>query len=230
MMVFPVVSQSDAPPRPLSHCEGSVRLCRILRGVHNKTLMAGFGLIFFLLSGCGYQFVAGGQGPVLGTSIDDERIRALQASAPFLVVLTVKNNSFEPNVEGIFTESLRREFAAGSGARLVSETDAADLELFGVIDSVSYPSLSFSQTDTFESRATVRMTAEVRDLKTQEVVWKQHATASSEFFVTDDLQFNQVLQQRAVEQAGEFLAGDFAARFLVYLESTLFPAQGLGKK
>lgn len=228
-MRFDHVFHAGFAGRHLGHGESSVRSCHWLQCLHSQSLIVGVGVIFSLLSGCGYQFVAGGPGPVLGSSVDEDRIRALQASAPSLVVLAVKNNSFEPNVEGNFTDALRREFAAGSGARLVSETEVADLQLFGVIDSVSYPSLSFSQTNTFESRATVRMTASVQDLRTKQIVWKQQGTASSEFFVTDDLQFNQVLQRRAVEQAGEFLAGDFASRFLVYLESTVPASQDSGK-
>ncbi|MGH7165413.1 MAG: hypothetical protein ACREIS_07820, partial [Nitrospiraceae bacterium] len=40
-----------------------------------------------------------------------------------------------------------------------------------------------------------------------------------EFFVTTDLQFNRVLQARALEQAGMMIAADLAARFHAYLES-----------
>jgi len=42
---------------------------------------------------------------------------------------------------------------------------------------------------------------------------------ASEFYVTSDLQFNRVLQNRALEQAGRFIAEDLAARFLLQLES-----------
>lgn len=216
--------------RRLGQGEPSVHACQRIPRLHRQSWIVGVGLLVGLLSGCGYQFVAGGPGPVVGSSVDEDRIRALRASAPSLVVLPITNNSFEPNVEGIFTDSLRREFAAGSGARLVSDAAVADLQLLGVIDAVSYPSVSFSQTSTFESRATVKMTASVQDLRTKQVVWTQQGSASSEFFVTDDLQFNQVLQRRAVEQAGEFLAGDFASRFLVYLESTVPATPDSGKK
>jgi hypothetical protein len=45
------------------------------------------------------------------------------------------------------------------------------------------------------------------------------AKGASEFYVTPDLQFNRALQNRAMEQAGRFVAADVAARFLLYLES-----------
>jgi hypothetical protein len=45
------------------------------------------------------------------------------------------------------------------------------------------------------------------------------AKGASEFFVTTDLQFNRILQNRALEQAGRFIAEDLASRFLLQLES-----------
>jgi ketopantoate hydroxymethyltransferase len=59
----------------------------------------------------------------------------------------------------------------------------------------------------------------VEETRTQRVVWTQVAKGSSEFFVTPDLQFNRVLQNRALEQAGRFVAEDLASRFLLQLES-----------
>jgi hypothetical protein len=50
-------------------------------------------------------------------------------------------------------------------------------------------------------------------------VWAQTAKGAAEFFLTSDLQFNRVLQNRALEQAGRFIAEDLASRFLLQLES-----------
>ncbi len=174
-----------------------------------------------LLSGCGYQFMAGGPGPVIGESEDAARIRAIQEKAPRLVVLNVKNNTFQPNIEGKYTEYLRREFSAGSGARVVGQSEAAELQLEGVIETVTIPSISFARSETFESRVTVTIHVRVRNRTTRQVVWTQRATRSSEFFVTQDLQQNRVLQDRAVEQAGQYVSADLADRFLGYLESTI---------
>ena len=38
-------------------------------------------------------------------------------------------------------------------------------------------------------------------------------------FLTQDLQFNRVLQNRALEQAGRFVAEDLASRFLLFLDT-----------
>lgn len=176
-------------------------------------------MLMLQLSACGYQFTAGGPGPFLGNSSEAERLKELQANAPHLIVLMMQNNSFEANVARNYTEFLRREFLAGSGAKIVSEPSAADLQLKSSIVSVTFPSITFSQRQTAESRAVVTVAAEVEDVRTRQVVWSQRATSSSEYFVTNDLQFNLVLQRRAVDQAGEYIASDLADRFLIYLES-----------
>jgi len=118
-----------------------------------------------------------------------------------------------------YTNYLRHEFSSGSGAQLVPEAEAADLVLSGQILSVSLPTLSFSQTTTLESRAEVIVIIKVEETRTKRLVWAQTTKGSSEFYVTPDLQFNRVLQNRALEQAGRFIAEDLASRFLLQLES-----------
>jgi hypothetical protein len=131
----------------------------------------------------------------------------------------LENKSFEPNLEARYTNYLRHEFSSGSGAQIVPESEAADLMLSGQILSVSIPTLSFTQTTTLESRAEVVVMVKVEETRTKRLVWAQTAKGSSEFFVTSDLQFNRVLQNRALEQAGRFIAEDLASRFLLQLES-----------
>jgi hypothetical protein len=136
-----------------------------------------------------------------------------------LVVRTLENKSLEPNLESRYTNYLRHEFSAGSGAQVVPESEAADLVLSGQILSVTVPSLSFTQTTTLESRAEVMVVVKVQETRTNRVVWAQMSKGASEFFETTDLQFNRVLQNRALEQAGRFIAEDLASRFLLQLES-----------
>jgi hypothetical protein len=132
----------------------------------------------------------------------------------------LENRSFESNnLETRYTNYLRHEFSSGSGAQVVPESDAADLVLSGQILSVILPTLSFSQTTTLESRAEVVVIVKVEETRTQRVVWSQVSKGASEFFVTQDLQFNRALQNRALEQAGRFIAEDLASRFLLQLES-----------
>ncbi|TKB70737.1 MAG: hypothetical protein E8D52_01195 [Nitrospira sp.] len=171
--------------------------------------------VMTLLTACGYQFRVEGAGPTIGGA----SATASQESPPRLIIRTLLNNSFEPNVEMRYTNYLREEFSAGSGAQVVSDSEAADLVLTGQILSVIVPTLSFSSTATLESRTEVVVQARVEDVRSRKVVWSQVVKGASEFFVTPDLQFNRALQNRAIEQAGRFVAADLAARFLLQLET-----------
>ena len=168
------------------------------------------------LFGCGYQFRMEGVGPTIGGAASTS---APTSPPPRLVVRTLENRTFEPNLEVRYTNYLRHEFSSGSGAQIVSDSEAADLVLSGQILSVVLPTLSFSQTTTLESRAEVVVVVKVEETRTQRLVWAQTSKGTSEFFVTQDLQFNRVLQNRALEQAGQFIAEDLASRFLLQLES-----------
>lgn len=169
-----------------------------------------------LLSGCGYQFRVEGAGPTIGGAA---AAASSTSPPPRLIVRMLENRSFEPNLEIRYTNYLRHEFSSGSGAQIVQDSEAADLVLSGQILSVILPTLSFSQTTTLESRAEVIVIVKVEETRTQRVVWAQVAKGASEFYVTPDLQFNRALQNRALEQAGRFIAEDLASRFLLQLES-----------
>ncbi len=172
-------------------------------------------LVVSMLTGCGYQFRVGGAGPTIGGA----PVTTSTEPPPRLAIKTLTNNSFEPNLEARYTNYFRDEFSSGSGAQVVSEPEAADLVLSGQILSVSLPTLSFSQTTTLESRAEVVVLIRVEEVRSGKIVWTQLAKGGSEFFVTPDLQFNRVLQNRAVEQAGRILAADLASRFLLQVET-----------
>jgi Lipopolysaccharide-assembly len=168
------------------------------------------------LSACGYQFRVEGAGPTIGSA---SATSSSTSPPPRLIVRTLENKSFEPNLETRYTNYLRHEFSSGSGAQIVPDTEAADLVLSGQILSVIVPALSFTQTTTLESRTEVVVIVKVEETRTKRLVWAQTAKGASEFYITTDLQFNRVLQNRALEQAGRFIAEDLASRFLLQLES-----------
>lgn len=182
-------------------------------------------LALLLLASCGYQFRVEGAGPTIGGAT----VKTSDVPPPRLVIRTLENKSFEPNLETRYTNYLRREFSSGSGAQVVPDSEAADLVLTGQILSVSVPTLSFSLTPTpgnitgsattLESRTEVTVMVKVEETRTKKQVWSQIAKGSSEFYITSDLQFNRALQNRALEQAGRFVAEDLASRFLLQLES-----------
>ena len=169
-----------------------------------------------VLSACGYQFRVEGAGPTIGSA---SATSSSTSPPPRLIVRTLENKSFEPNLETRYTNYLRHEFSSGSGAQIVTDNEAADLVLSGQILSVVVPTLSFTRTTTLESRTEVVVIVKVEETRTKRLVWTQTSKGASEFYVTSDLQFNRVLQNRALEQAGRFIAEDLASRFLLQLES-----------
>ena len=171
-----------------------------------------------VVAGCGYQFRVEGAGPTIGGTAA-ETAEPSSAPPPRVTIRTLRNATFEPNLETRFTNYLRHEFASGSGADVVSDGEAADLVVSGDILSVVLPTLSFTQTATLESRAEVVVAIRVEEARTKRLVWSHLAKGQAEFYVTQDLQFNRVLQNRAIEQAGRYIAEDLASRFLMQLES-----------
>ena len=167
-----------------------------------------------MMAACGYQFQVEGPGPKIGGGGPVEK-----KDGPRIAIPLFDNTSFEPNLEAKYTAYMRHEFAAGSGAQVVTNSEEADLILKAAIVTVLLPTLTFDITRTLETRATVFVNAIVQDRQSGKAVWSQMVTASSEFFVTEDLQFNRVLQTRALEQAGRLIAEDLATRFLDHLES-----------
>jgi outer membrane lipopolysaccharide assembly protein LptE/RlpB len=164
------------------------------------------------LAACGYQFRVEGAGPTIGGS------SAPKVNAPRLRIVNFENMTFEPNIELRYTGYVRREFAQASGATVVNDGEPADMILTGKITGVSLPTINFSLQGTFEGRVTVTLSATVEDARTKNKIWTQAIAASSEFFMTDDLQFNRVLQTRAVEQAGRLAAADLAMRFQNFID------------
>ena len=169
-----------------------------------------------VIAACGYQFRVQGAGPTVGGA---EGTAARQGPPLRMAIRTFDNRSFEANLEVKLTNYMRREFSAGTGTQIVGESEPADLLLSGQILGITLPSLSFDRTTTFESRVELLITVSIQELRTKRVVWTQIVKGTSEFFITEDLQFNRVLQNRALEQASRFVAEDVASRYLVYLES-----------
>lgn len=175
-------------------------------------------LVLASLLGCGYRFSVEGPGPRIGGG------SAPRAEGPSvrLAIQDVANRTFYRDLESAYTDYMRQEFAVGSGAQVVAEAAQAEYVIKGEIVSVTVPSLTFSTAQIRESRvhAVVRVTVERRS--TGSVLWTKTATGTGEFFVNraadvegsqDVIQFNQVLQDRALEQAGQEAMERLAAAF-----------------
>ena len=174
---------------------------------------------YLSFSGCGYRFSVEGRGPTLGSSSSVD----YDGPPVYLAIPTLENRTFESNLEYKYTEYLKEEFAVAGGAQVVDDVQGADYVMKGAILSVNLPSLTFTQNQTQESRVTVNVKVEVKDRRSGKIVWGQSSSGTAEFFVGSSsdtggsgagLQFNRVLQDRALEQAGQFVAEDLADRFL----------------
>ncbi len=181
-------------------------------------------LVSSLLFACGYQFRVEGAGPVVGGKPAAASADKPKGPTPKLAIAPFENHTFEPNIEQKFTTYTRHEFSAGGGVEVVNDKAAADLFLKTQIVTVSTPSLSFNQDATFEQRVMVTVKATVQDLRQGKEVWTQTSIGAGEFFLTNDLQFNRVLQSRALEQAGRQIAEDLATRFLAHLDQGAKPS------
>lgn len=179
------------------------------------------------LSACGYQFGVEGSGPTIGGA------RVVQAEGPrvLLAIDPLENRTFERDLEIKYSQYLRRQFQLTSGAEVVRNPQDAEFLLRGAIESVSLPSLTFTQNQTQESRVSVRVKVEVKNRRTGKVLWVQTANGTAEFFVSaspegqggqSGLQFNRILQNRALEQAGQAVAIDLSDSFLIAREKGVF--------
>ncbi len=166
---------------------------------------------------CGYQFTVEGPGPAIGGG------RVAVGPPVRIAVHTLRNNTFEPNLEFKYTKYLRQALQSAGSAKIVEDDLSADFILDGAIVSVALPSVAFSQSQTQESRVSVNVAVSVKHRKTGKTRWAQTTTNSAEFFVgasasssgaASGLQFNRVLQDRALEQAGQGVAEDLADQFL----------------
>ncbi len=184
------------------------------------------------LWGCGYQFSVEGSGPVIGGGENQlpegKRVR--------LMMETLTNQTFQPTLEFKYTQYLRQAFSSSGGAKIMEDRAAADFILQGSILSVTVPTLAFSNQATQESRVQVEVAVRVRDKKTNKVRWSEKAMGMAEYFVgasstgsdaAGGLQFNRVLQDRAIEQAGQLIAANLADRFYAARERGRFQVRGV---
>ncbi|MDJ0786086.1 MAG: LPS assembly lipoprotein LptE [Myxococcota bacterium] len=82
-----------------------------------------------LSSGCGYQVVR------YENALPDVQRVAIQA---------FENDTFEPEIDRIFADSLQREFLRRGSLRLVDDPEVADLVVQGIISELNIISRSFS--------------------------------------------------------------------------------------
>ena len=193
----------------------------------NKSALVFVLMLLVVLPGCGYQFSVEGPGPRIGGGPD------LQKEGPLvrLVIRDLLNRTFQSNLEFAYTRYMREQFAVSSGAQVVAEDAQADYVMTGEIVSVTIPSLTFSAGQTRERRVNVVVRITVAHRQTGKSLWTETARGAGEFFVNrapdvearqDQIQFNRVLQDRALEQAGQDVAEMLAAAFWAARDQGVF--------
>ena len=193
----------------------------------NRSALVFVLMLLVVLPGCGYQFSVEGPGPRIGGGPD------LQKEGPLvrLVIRDLLNRTFQSNLEFAYTRYIREQFAVSSGAQVVAEDAQADYVMTGEIVSVTIPSLTFSAGQTRERRVNVVVRITVAHRQTGKSLWTETARGAGEFFVNrapdvearqDQIQFNRVLQDRALEQAGQDVAEMLAAAFWAARDQGVF--------
>ena len=193
----------------------------------NRSAMVFVLMLLVVFPGCGYQFSVEGPGPRIGGGPD------LQKEGPLvrLVIRDLLNRTFQSNLEFAYTRYMREQFAVSSGAQVVAEDAQADYVMTGEIVSVTIPSLTFSAGQTRERRVNVVVRITVAHRQTGKSLWTETARGAGEFFVNrapdvearqDQIQFNRVLQDRALEQAGQDVAEMLAAAFWAARDQGVF--------
>ncbi len=193
----------------------------------NRSALVFVLMVLVVLPGCGYQFSMEGPGPRIGGGPD------LQTEGPpvRLVIRDLRNRTFQSNLEFVYTRYMREQFAVSSGAQVVAEDAQADYVMTGEIVSVTIPSLTFSAGQMRERRVNVVVRITVAHRQTGQSLWTETATGAGEFFVNrapdvearqDQIQFNRVLQDRALEQAGQDVAEMLAAAFWAARDQGVF--------
>ena len=126
--------------------------------IYRTSFLASLTLMTLLvIPGCGYRFGVEGPGPMIGSGEPPPKGPVVK-----LAIDPLENRTFEPNLELKYSHYLRQEFRVSSGAEVVDNVKDADFLLNGAIESVSLPSLTFTQNQTQESRVSVQVKVEVK--------------------------------------------------------------------
>jgi len=141
------------------------------------------------------------------------------------------NRTLQTNLEFKYAKYLRQELVSVEGVQVLPEERQADFLLKGEIVSVATSASAFSVSQTREGRVNVVVRVTVEDRKTGKIVWGKTTTGTGEFYVnqvsgsgigTDELQTNQVLLDRALEQAGQRVAESLADEFWIARDQGAF--------
>ena len=152
-------------------------------------------LAMAILSGCGYHLSGRGVG-------------VLPEHVKTLVVLPFENRTTRPEIEQRVTEQLSRELSRRGNYDVVTEPDRADAVLDGAVTTYKTVPVVFSPAGlATRVEAVVTITATVRDLTTDEVLWSQEGLIFREQFEVSETEDFQDLESAALDDLARGIAG-----------------------
>ena len=146
------------------------------------------------LGGCGYHFVryGGGLGEVRSVSIR-----------------TLRNESYEPGVERVVSDALRREFLRRGAVRLIDDPDSADLVLSGSVERVSIAGRSFDSVIlALEFQLTLALDVQaIRRDGTRVAIDRRSMRETERYLASADVEATRKNREEAVRRVASVLAG-----------------------
>lgn len=164
----------------------------------------------FLVAGCGYR--------VASSSID-------APGGTTVAVPLFANRTFEPFLEARVTERVKSRLVNGGPWRLVNAPDAAAVVVRGVVTVFGVTPVSFDAANRpLEQRVSIaaEVTAESRGGE----AFRATLTGTAEYRETTDSLQTRAAKNRAIEEAGDFLAQDLVARLRTHLSAQRRPESG----
>jgi len=152
------------------------------------------GWVALAVSGCGYRFVRYGAEP--GGAHQSVAIRAL------------RNDSFEPGIDSVMNDALRREFLRRGALRIVEDPGGADLVIGGAVLPVVWSSRSFSSVNfAIEYEVTLRLRLEVARSDGEKIPFDATALAESELYLASpDVEVTRKNREEALRRVAAALA------------------------
>jgi hypothetical protein len=160
--------------------------------VRNWLALAG---IVLAASACGYRFV---------------RHEAAASGADRRVAIhALRNDSFEPGLDSVMNDALRREFLRRGALRVVDDPGSADLVIGGAILPVMWSSRSFSSVNfAIEYEVTLRLRLEVARADGEKIPLDATALAESELYLASpDIEVARKNREEALRRVAAALAG-----------------------
>lgn len=147
-----------------------------------------------LVCACGYQWAAR---PDPG------------ADRPRVAVEPLRNDSFEPGVDSLVTDALRRELVRRGNVELVPDPELADLVLGGaVLPIVSRADATTSASFAIEYELTLRLDLSVTRAGEEAVALDRRSLQKSEFyFASSDIEVQRKNRQEALRRVASAVAG-----------------------